>query len=157
MAVTSAALLIHRDRPPAGLEVFLVHPGGPFWARKDAGAWSLPKGEFGPDEDPLDAARREFAEETGQEPPDGPSVDLGEVRQRGGKVVRAFAIRGDVDAAAIVSNTFQMQWPPKSGTLREFPEVDRGEWFGVDEAVRRINPAQAEFLPRLADALSAGR
>ncbi|MFT4200799.1 NUDIX domain-containing protein [Gordonia sp. (in: high G+C Gram-positive bacteria)] len=147
----SAGLLVHRD----GAEVFLVHPGGPFWARKDAGAWSIPKGEYPPDEDPLAAARREFAEETGQPAPDGDAVDLGEVRQRGGKTVRAFAIAGEVDESAVVSNTFEMEWPPRSGRMRAFPEVDRGQWFALADAEVKINPAQAEFLTRLVQAISA--
>ncbi|QKT08110.1 NUDIX domain-containing protein [Gordonia sp. X0973] len=154
MAAHSAGLLVYRDGPD-GIEVFLVHPGGPFWARKDDGAWSIPKGEYGADEDPLAAARREFAEETGQRPRDGEVLDLGEVRQRGGKVVRAFAVRGEVDAAALVSNTVEIQWPPRSGQMREFPEVDRGDWFGLARAAEKINAAQAEFLGRLAAAVDS--
>ncbi|MFT3900756.1 MAG: NUDIX domain-containing protein [Gordonia sp. (in: high G+C Gram-positive bacteria)] len=148
MAAQSAGLLVHRGTA----EVFLVHPGGPFWARKDLGAWSIPKGEHAPDEDPLAAARREFVEETGQPAPDGPVTDLGEVRQRGGKVVRAYAVVGDVDATAVESNTFEIEWPPRSGRRRAFPEVDRGEWFTLEEAAAKINPAQAEFLVRLVQA-----
>ncbi len=149
----SAGLLVHRDGP----QVFLVHPGGPFWVNRDLGAWSIPKGEYAAGEDPLVAARREFVEETGQPSPTGPVLDLGEVAQRGGKIVRAFAVRGEVDGSALVSNTFQMTWPPGSGRLRDFPEVDRGEWFALDEAARRINPAQAQFLARLAEVLDAAR
>ena len=152
----SAGLLMYRRRSGA-LEVLLVHPGGPFWARKDSGAWTIPKGEHGPDEDPLAAARREFIEETGQPVPDGPVLDLGEVRQRGGKVVRAFAVCGEVDASAVVSNTFTIQWPPRSGQMREFPEVDRGQWFSADGAALKINPAQTEFLARLGVAVGGDR
>lgn len=144
----SAGLLLHRRRSDA-LEVLLVHPGGPLWARRDAGAWSIPKGEHDPDEEPLAAARREFAEELGTPPPAGEAVDLGEVRQKSGKWVRAWALAGDVDVTEIHSNTFEMQWPPRSGQLREFPEVDRAQWFALDQAREKINPAQAELLDRL--------
>lgn len=135
-----------------GLEVLLVHPGGPFWARRDAGAWSIPKGEYEPDEDPVDAARREFAEELGVAPPPGELADLGEVRQKSGKYVRAWALAGDLDPDAIVSNTFELEWPPRSGRMREFPEVDRAQWFGLVEAREKINPAQAALLDRLVEA-----
>lgn len=144
----SAGLLLHR-RVSGVLEVLLVHPGGPVWARRDAGAWSVPKGEHEPDEEPLAAARREFAEELGVPPPAGEAVDLGEIRQKSGKWVRAWAVAGDLDVAEIHSNTFTMQWPPRSGQFRQFPEVDRAQWFGVDEAREKINPAQAELLDRL--------
>jgi predicted NUDIX family NTP pyrophosphohydrolase len=154
MAKTSAGLVLHRAGA-AGLEVLLVHPGGPFWAKKDLGAWSIPKGEHGPDEDPVATAEREFAEELGTDPP-APSeddVDLGSVRQSGGKVVAAIAREGDLDPTAIVSNTFECEWPPRSGRQQRFPEVDRAAWFALDEARQRINPAQAELLDRLAAAL----
>lgn len=131
------------------LEVLLVHPGGPLWARRDHGAWSIPKGELGEEEDPLAAARREFAEELGSPAPEGPALDLGEVRQRSGKVVCAWALPGDLDAERIVSNVFSMQWPPRSGATRQFPEVDRAAWFSLEEARERINPAQAALLDRL--------
>ena len=134
------------------MEVLLVHPGGPFWARRDAGAWSIPKGEYSDDEDPLDAARREFAEELGSRAPDGDPADLGEIRQKSGKVVHGWALAGDLDAAAIQSNTFTLEWPPRSGRMREFPEVDRAEWFELERAREKINPAQAAFLDRLAEA-----
>ncbi len=150
-AKRSAGILLHRRTADGRREVLLVHPGGPFWARKDLGAWSIPKGEYGDDEDPLAAARREFAEELGSPATDGDLVDLGEVRQRGGKVVTAWALEGDIDADAISSNTFTMQWPPRSGTMREFPEVDRAGWFGLDEARERILPAQAPLLDRLVE------
>jgi predicted NUDIX family NTP pyrophosphohydrolase len=135
-------------RVSGALEVLLVHPGGPFWAKKDAGAWSIPKGEYGPDEEPLAAARREFLEELGIVP-QGECVSLGEVKQKGGKIVRAFALAGNLDVAAIVPGTFEMEWPPKSGQRQSFPEVDRAAWFDLDEASRKIVPAQAAFLDRL--------
>jgi predicted NUDIX family NTP pyrophosphohydrolase len=129
-------------------EVLLVHPGGPFWARRDEGAWSIPKGEFSDDEDAEAAARREFSEELGVAPPEA-LTDLGTVRQRNRKEVRAFLGVGDLDVSAVVSNTFTMEWPPRSGRMEEFPEVDRAEWFPVDVAREKLNPAQAEFLDRL--------
>jgi len=154
MAATSAGILLYRRRG-GELEVLLVHPGGPFWARRDAGAWSIPKGEYEPDEDPLAAARREFEEELGTRAPDGPVEDLGEVRQKGGKLVRAWALAGDLDASATTSNTFELEWPPQSGRLIEVPEVDRAEWFPLERAREKINPAQAELLDRLAGAAAA--
>jgi predicted NUDIX family NTP pyrophosphohydrolase len=140
-------------RTAGGLEVLLVHPGGPFWARRDLGAWSLPKGEYADGETALDAARREFTEELGSPPPDGDFAELGEVRQKSGKLVQAWAVAGDLDAAAIVSNEFEMEWPPRSGRRRSFPEVDRAQWFGLDEARERINPSQAPLLDRLPEAI----
>jgi predicted NUDIX family NTP pyrophosphohydrolase len=157
MPARSAGILLHR-RSGDELEVLLVHPGGPFWARRDAGAWSIPKGEHEPGEDPLAAARREFAEELGMSAPEGPVEDLGEVRQKGGKLVHAWALAGDLDASATVSNTFELEWPPQSGKLIEVPEVDRAEWFPLERAREKINPAQAELLDRLAEiAAAAGR
>jgi predicted NUDIX family NTP pyrophosphohydrolase len=147
----SAGIVLYREAPE-GLEVLLVHPGGPFWARKDAGVWSIPKGEYEPDDDPLSAARREFEEELGSAPPDAEPLDLGEVRQKSGKLVRAWALAGDLDATAAFSNTFTVEWPPRSGQMREFPEVDRAEWFAVAAAREKINPAQAAFLDRLVEA-----
>jgi predicted NUDIX family NTP pyrophosphohydrolase len=144
----SAGILLHRGEP-AAIEVLLVHPGGPIWAKRDLGAWSIPKGEYGPEEDALAAARREFAEELGRDAPAGEAVDLGEVRQKSGKRVRAWALAGDLEASAISSNSFTMQWPPRSGTMREFPEVDRAQWFSIERARAKINPAQAELLDRL--------
>lgn len=152
MAARSAGILLYRGAGPS-LEVLLVHPGGPLWARRDEGAWSIPKGEYGEDEDPLSAARREFAEELGSPPPDGEPLELGEITQKGGKRVRAFALAGDLDATTITSNTFELEWPPRSGRTRSFPEVDRAQWFGLAAARVRINPAQAELLGRLASAL----
>jgi predicted NUDIX family NTP pyrophosphohydrolase len=148
-AKRSAGILLHRNRNGAR-EVLLVHPGGPFWAKKDAGAWSIPKGEYEDGEDARACAVREFGEEMGSPPPDGELVDLGEVKQRGGKVVTAWALEGDADADEISSNTFTMEWPPRSGKTQEFPEIDRAGWFALDEARTRILPAQAPLLDRLA-------
>jgi predicted NUDIX family NTP pyrophosphohydrolase len=148
MTRTSAGILLYRWRE-GELEVFLVHPGGPFWARKDAGAWSIPKGEFAPDEDPLAAARREFAEETGLAV-DGEFRALRPIRQAGGKVVHAFAIEGEVDPGAIRSNSFTIEWPPRSGRLRAFPEVDRAGWFALPEAQQKILKSQLGLLEQLA-------
>ena len=131
------------------LEVLLVHPGGPFWAGKDRGAWSIPKGEHEPDEDALDAARREFVEETGIEPR-GDFLPLAPLVQRGGKTVRAFAFEGDCDPTAIRSNTFAMEWPRGSGRQQEFPEIDRAAWLAIDEAAEKILPSQARLLTDLA-------
>jgi len=144
----SAGILLHRRRE-GRLEVLLVHPGGPFWKNRDEGAWTIPKGEYGDGEDALDAAKREFAEETGF-PVEGPFQELAPVRQASGKVVRAWAVEGDCDAAAIRSNTFSMEWPLRSGKTAEFPEVDRAAWFALDEARRRILPAQMPLLDELA-------
>jgi predicted NUDIX family NTP pyrophosphohydrolase len=142
-----AGILLHRRRD-GGDEVLLVHPGGPFWRRRDLGAWSVPKGEYEPDEEPFAAARREFEEELGTAPPDAPARDLGEVRQRGGKLVRVWAIAGDLDAETITSNTFALEYPPRSGRVIEVPEVDRAEWFTLERAREKINPAQVELLDR---------
>ncbi len=151
MAVSSAGLLMYRVRGD-GVEVLLVHPGGPFFKRKDEGAWTIPKGEVDAGEDDLTTARREFQEETGVTPA-GPFVPLGEIKQKGGKRVRAWAFAGDCDAGAIQSNTFTMEWPPKSGRQQEFPEIDRAEFFGLEQARQKMNPAQAAFLAALAAAL----
>lgn len=136
--------------------MLLVHPGGPFWARRDAGAWSIPKGEIDPGEDPLAAARREFAEELGSPPPDGAALALGEVRQKSGKRVSAWTLAGDLDPATVTSNTFTMEWPPRSGRTQEFPEVDRAQWFSLDTAREKLIAAQAAFLDRLDQALHGG-
>ena len=145
----ASGILLYR-RTPAGVQVLLTHPGGPFWRKKDLGAWTLPKGEPAPDEDALACARRELEEETGVSS-DGPFIDLGEVRQKGGKTVHAWAAEGDGDPARMTSNTFSMEWPPRSGRIASFPEVDAWDWFDLAEARRRINPAQAELLDRLAE------
>ena len=133
--------------------MLLVHPGGPAWSGRDLGAWSIPKGEYTPDEDALVAARREFAEELGTPAPEGQAVDLGEIRQRSGKVVRAWAIEGDLDAENIESNTVLFEWPPRSGKRIEIPEVDRAEWFSIEQAREKINVGQVPLLERL-EALS---
>jgi predicted NUDIX family NTP pyrophosphohydrolase len=148
MAKSSAGILLYRGAG-AGLEVLLVHPGGPLWAKKDAGAWSIPKGEYGDGEDPLAAAKREFAEELGSTVPDKGAVPLGEIVQPSRKIVVAFAVAGDFDPAALRSNPFEMEWPPKSGRKQSFPEIDRACWFGVEEARRKILPGQAGFIDRL--------
>ncbi len=132
-----------------------MHPGGPFWARKDAGAWSIPKGEIDGDEEPSACARREFAEETGTTLPDGALDDLGAVKLKSGKVVYAFAAAGDLDPATLVSNTFELEWPPRSGRMQTFPEVDRAAWFDLATAREKLNPAQAAFVDRLEALLGA--
>jgi predicted NUDIX family NTP pyrophosphohydrolase len=152
MAKRSAGLLMYRSGG-GHLEVFLVHPGGPFWAKKDLGAWSISKGEYVEGELPLEAARREFQEETGF-PAAGDFLELGAVQQVGGKVVLAWAFEGDCDPAKLVSNRCQVEWPPRSGRRIEIPEVDRGAWFPVDEAKERILKSQAPFLERLSGLLS---
>jgi predicted NUDIX family NTP pyrophosphohydrolase len=151
----SAGLLLFRGRA-THLEVLLGHPGGPFWQSKDDGAWSIPKGLIGAGEAPLSAARREFAEETGHEP-EGVFLPLGEARQAGGKVVQAWAIEGDWDPALIRSNTFEMEWSPRSGRLRAFPEIDQAAWFAVADARRKILRGQVIFVDRLFEVLAAGR
>jgi predicted NUDIX family NTP pyrophosphohydrolase len=148
--VTSAGILPYRV-DDGGLEVLLGHPGGPFFATKDAGAWSVLKGEANGSEDLLAVARREFLEETGHVAPEGEMLALGEIVQRGGKRVVAWAVEGDLDPAEVTSNTFEMEWPPRSGRTRTFPEVDRVAWFDLDEARTRINPAQSPFLDRLGE------
>ena len=150
----SAGIVLYRGQPP---EVLLVHPGGPLWARRDGGAWSIPKGEYEQGEDPLDAARREFEEELGAPPPAGQALDLGEIRQKSGKRVRSWALAGDFDPATVRSNTFALEWPPRSGRLQEFPEIDRAEWFTLPEARERIIAAQIPLLDRLEQALRTDR
>jgi predicted NUDIX family NTP pyrophosphohydrolase len=135
------------------LEVLLVHPGGPFWQRRDEGAWSIPKGELAENEDRMEVARREFQEELGTAAPNGEATPLGEVRQAGGKVVYAWALPGDLDVTRISSNTFEMEWPPRSGRMQEFPEVDRAGWFDLDTARRKLLPAQRAFIDRLEEQL----
>ncbi len=151
---TSAGILLYRRRGGT-LEVLLAHPGGPYFVRKDAGHWTVPKGEADGDEKLSDVARREFAEETGQTLPDGPLVDLGTIVQKGGKTVHAWAVEGDLDPGTAVSNTFALVWPPGSGQEREFPEVDRVQWFGAGEARARIKPTQAPLIDRLEAALGS--
>ncbi len=143
----SAGILLHRLRG-SGIEVFLVHPGGPFWATKDAGAWSIPKGEFEAGEDPLEAAKREFKEETGFAV-EGNFIELTPVKQPGGKVVYAWAVMGDCEAESIKSNTFSLEWPPRSGKRKEFPEVDRAGWFTPEVAREKILKGQLNFLEEL--------
>jgi len=148
MKKRSAGILLFR-RAEAGLEVFLVHPGGPFWKKKDLGVWSLPKGEYEEGEDPLTCAKREFTEETSCVV-DGDFIYLGEVKQAGGKIVTAWALEHDLDLTLVKSsNTFSMEWPPKSGKTQEFPEVDAGAWFSFPTAREKLNAAQTEFLARL--------
>jgi predicted NUDIX family NTP pyrophosphohydrolase len=151
MPKQSAGLLLYR-RVEQGLEVFLVHPGGPYWSKKDLGAWSIPKGEYTDAEDPLAAARREFQEETGFTV-DGVFVALGSIRQTGGKVVSVWALEGDCDPGKLTSNLCQLQWPPRSGRTISFPEVDRGSWFSMHEAQKRILASQGPMLHRLAAAV----
>jgi predicted NUDIX family NTP pyrophosphohydrolase len=138
----------------SGIEVFLVHPGGPFWAKKDFGAWSIPKGEYLEDEDPLEAAKREFEEETGFAPGER-FVEVGELNQPSGKIVRAWAFEGDCDPAKLRSNTFSMEWPPRSGRKIEVPEVDRGSWFTIEDARSRLLTGQREFLDRLSQKIQS--
>ena len=156
MPRTSAGLLLYRRRA-AGVEVLVGHMGGPFWARRDAGAWSIPKGEHGPDEEPRDVALREFAEELGSPAPVADLVPLGEVRQSGGKRLTAWAAEGDLDAAAAVSNTFPLEWPPRSGRVQEFPEIDRAAWLTVEEARAKLVAGQVPLLDRLLDVIAAQR
>jgi predicted NUDIX family NTP pyrophosphohydrolase len=147
MPKTSAGLLLYR-KGKDGIEVFLSHPGGPFFKKKDAGAWSIPKGEIVEGEDPLVAARREFEEETGCRP-EGRFLPLSPVKQKSGKIVMSWAVEDRCDADSITSNTFNLEWPPKSGRMQKFPEVDRAAWFTIEEAKQKINPAQAGLLDEL--------
>lgn len=149
MVARSAGLLLYRVSDEGVVEVLLAHPGGPFWARKDAGAWSIPKGEYEPSDDALDTARREFREETGFDPPAGDPVHLGERRQPSGKRVTAWALAGDLDVTGATSNTFEIEWPRGSGTMREFPEVDRVEWMTVEQARTKLLKGQLPFLDAL--------
>jgi predicted NUDIX family NTP pyrophosphohydrolase len=147
--------VLHRGVGDA-LQVLLVHPGGPLWARRDLGAWSIPKGEIEDGEAPLDAARREFGEELGSPAPAGDPIELGDVMLKSGKRVYAWALAGDLDVTAIVSDTCEMQWPPRSGRIARFPEVDRAQWFAPTEARQRLNPAQVAFVDRLMSSLDPG-
>jgi predicted NUDIX family NTP pyrophosphohydrolase len=155
MSKKSAGLLLFREGT-AGLEVLLVHPGGPFWAKKDDGSWSIPKGEFTDDEEPLTAAKREFEEEMGQ-PPAGELIPLEPIKQAGGKLVFAWAVQGDFDTAGLKSNLFSMEWPPKSGRQQEFPEIDRAGWFEMEVARVKILKGQGAFLDQLLDRLRKRR
>jgi predicted NUDIX family NTP pyrophosphohydrolase len=152
-AKQSAGLLMYRIRDGEP-EVFLVHPGGPLWAKRDEGAWSIPKGEYSDEEDPLAAAKREFQEETGIEPGDGPFRPLEPLRQKGGKLVRAWVVEGDLEVSSIRSDTFTMEWPPRSGRTASFPEVDRGAWFTPSQAREKILKGQVGFLEQLQGLLS---
>jgi predicted NUDIX family NTP pyrophosphohydrolase len=152
---TSAGILLYRLRP-SGPEVLLGHMGGPFWATKDDGAWSIPKGEHEPDEDPLAVARREFEEELGSPVPTGALVPLGRVRVTSAKVLTVWAAEGDLDATATHSNTFQLEWPPRSGRMQEFPEIDRSAWFPLAQARSKLLKGQLPFLDRLRDDVLAG-
>jgi len=155
VARTSAGILLYRRRPD-GPEVLLGHMGGPFWATKDDGAWSIPKGEHDADEDPLAVAHREFEEELGSPVPAGHLVPLGAVRVTSAKVLAVWAVEGDLDATATRSNTFELEWPPRSGRLQEFPEIDRAAWFGLPEARTKLLKGQVPFLDRLRDDVLAG-
>lgn len=147
-SATSAGIVLYR-RTDAGVEILLGHMGGPYWATKDAGAWSIPKGEYEETEDAYVAARREFAEEIGSPPPDAPAVDLGQITQRNGKVVTAFALEGDLDPGTVSSNTFELEWPPHSGRTQSFPEIDRAAWFTVPVARDKALASQGELFDRL--------
>ena len=149
----SAGILLYRSAN-GGIEILLAHPGGPVWAKRDADAWSIPKGEIDEGEDPWDVARREFEEEIGHPAPDGASIDLGEITQKGGKVVVAWALEGDLDPATAQSNTFPFQWPPGSGRYITIPEIDRVEWFSPDDARPRLKDTQHPFIDRLLEALA---
>lgn len=149
----SAGILLYRRTPTGFLEVLLAHPGGPIWEHRDTGAWTLPKGEYEPGEEAEAVARREFEEETGHPAPDGPAIDLGEIRQKGGKIVAAWAIEGDLDPALASSNTFPLEWPPRSGRWIAVPEIDRVAWFSPDEARVRLKETQVPLVERLLEVL----
>lgn len=149
----SAGLLLYRRSADGAFEVLLAHPGGPLWAKRDAGVWTVPKGEFHEGEEAWAVARREFEEETGHPAPDGDPIELGEIRQKGGKLVEAWGLEGDLDPATARSNTFPFEWPPRSGRWITVPEIDRVAWFGPDEARQRIKDTQIPFIDRLLDAL----
>jgi predicted NUDIX family NTP pyrophosphohydrolase len=149
MPKKSAGLLLYRENADEGVEVLLVHPGGPFWRNKDAGAWTIPKGEFSDAEDPLEAAKREFEEETGASPPSGKYISLKPIKQANGKIVHAWAVKGNFDPANLRSNTFPIEWPPKSGRTQEFPEVDRAEWLTPETAKQKMLGGQAALIDQL--------
>ncbi len=150
----SAGLLLYRRGQHGGIEVLLAHPGGPLWAKRDEGVWTVPKGEFHDGEEAWAVARREFEEETGHPAPDGEAIDLGEIRQKGGKLVEAWALEGDLDPASAESNTFLLEWPPRSGRWITVPEIDRVEWFAPEDARLRIKDTQIPFIDRLLDVLN---
>jgi predicted NUDIX family NTP pyrophosphohydrolase len=156
MSKRSAALLLYRLSDGVGLEVLIAHMGGPFWAKKNARAWSIPKGEYEDDEDPRDAAFREFEEEMGSAPPAGQVVELGESMQASGKIITTYAMRGDFDASNIRSNTFRMEWPRGSGNMQSFPEMDRAEWMSIERASQMLVNGQVPILKALTDYLRIG-
>jgi predicted NUDIX family NTP pyrophosphohydrolase len=150
VAKKSAGLLLYREaRDSTGIEVLLAHPGGPFWRNKDEGAWTIPKGEFAEDEDPLAAAKREFEEELGAKPPVGDYLQLKPIKQKNGKIVHAWAVKGDFDPTTLSSNTFEMEWPPKSGRMQSFPEVDRAQWFTTGDATQKMLFGQGALVDEL--------
>ena len=150
MPTKSAGLLLYRNSPEgSGIEVLLAHPGGPFWRNKDEGAWTIPKGEFTDDENPLAAAKREFEEELGAEPPAGDYIQLKPIKQKNGKIVHAWAVEGDFDPKTLKSNTFEMEWPPKSGRMQSFPEVDRAQWFTPELARKKMLTGQGALIDEL--------
>ena len=153
----SAGILLWRRDDDGSIQVLLGHPGGPYFAKKDADVWSILKGEYDSGEDPFEVAKREFFEECGHHPPDGPPIDLGEIRQKGGKLVVAWALEGDIDPASATSNTFPMEWPPRSGRTIQVPEIDRVAWFALDPAREKLKAAQHPLLDRLADAVGESR
>ncbi len=148
MKKRSAGLLVYRNSGK-GLEVFISHPGGPFFAGKDEGAWSIPKGLYEDGESSIAVAKREFEEEIGQKPPTGNYIDLGSIKRSDGKVIEAWAVAGDIDENSVISNTFELEWPPRTGRMQQFPEVDRAGWFDVESAAAKLQTAQIEFLKRL--------
>ena len=153
MKKPSAGILVFKTSQNGNLVVLLAHPGGPFFSRKDQGVWSIPKGQYEPDEQPFDAAKREFHEEIGQAAPEGIYIDLGEFKRSDGKLISAWAVSGDIDVSKLVSNTFELEWPPHSGQKQAFPEVDRAEWFSLSEAASKLSNGQDIFLDRLAKQL----
>jgi predicted NUDIX family NTP pyrophosphohydrolase len=156
MAKFSAGILVYRNTS-VRVEVLLAHPGGPFWDKKDSGVWSIIKGEYGQDEKAFDAAKREFKEETSHDAPEGEYLEIGEVKRKDGKSIRAWAVEADFDIKTIKSNTFEIEWPPRSGRMQEFPENDRAEWFKIDDAIKKINKDQIVFIERLAELLNLNR
>jgi len=153
MKKPSAGILVFKTSQSGNLVVLLTHPGGPFYVRKDQGVWSVPKGEYVPDEQPFEAAKREFNEEIGQAAPEGTYIDLGQFKRSDGKLISAWAVAGDIDVSKLVSNTFDLEWPPDSGQKQAFPEVDRAEWFSLSEAASKLSNGQSIFLERLAKQL----